>query len=82
MLFSGLLRRGLPILAGLGIADVLAKIGIMDKIPAAIPRPDPVYPEATGGERLKKLVTLAAFAAVALTIVSFVLRKMKIRLPF
>jgi hypothetical protein len=80
MLFTGLLKRGLPILAGLGVADVWEKLFKGRSLPGNIPSPEPVY--KNDSNRFQKMVILAGIAAIVLTLGTYVLRRMKIKLPF
>lgn len=79
MLFSGLLKRGLPILAGLGIGDLIDKLTAGKGLPSPLPTPPVIFKGEK--DRLKKLIITATVAAVVLTLMIYILRKMRIKLP-
>ena len=80
MLFTGLLRRGLPLLAGITLADLWDKIFQGKQLPGNIPSPEPVYKGQQN--RFQKIIILVVISSLALTLITFILRKMRIKLPF
>jgi hypothetical protein len=79
-LLSGILRRGLPIFAGLGVGDILHMIFRGKKLPSPLPTPEPVYKDQPG--RWQKMIVLAIISSIVLTLIVYLLKRMRIKIPF
>lgn len=73
-MFTAILRLILPLLAGVGISDMLDKF-VKDKVPATI-YPEPVSP----GFRLPKLLWLIGAFVIGFLIVRFIGKKLNIKI--